>query len=569
MSAIIKVASATDMKRCPECRRDYHDDTLIFCLADGAVLVPGIPDEPATAIVGEPPSESPTLSYADGETHSSDSGITHIASKRNSIIAVAIGIALVSALGLGSYWFYGVRTKQIESIAVMPFVNESGNAEVEYLTEGMTESLINSLTQLPNLNVKPRSSTFRYKGRESEAKTIGSELKVGAILNGRLVQRGDEITLFLALIDTGSENQIWGKQYSRKLANLVALQAELARDVSETLRSRITGPSVQNLAKSHTTDPEAYRLYLQGRFFWNKRTPKDVGKAIGYFQQAINLDPNYALAYAGLADAIAQPSDLIPHAEREKKAKDAALKALALDSELAEAHTALGHLLPRYDLDFEGGERELKRAFELDPKWTDTYQRFTELYSFLGRHEEALEWVRRGLEIEPFSIPLQTAYGASLFRARRYDEAIVQLKKTIELDPGTRQVHIALWGAYWMKGMYAESVDARAKYVELGGEIQEAARLRESFLKGGWEGYLRAELFRFTGDRPIERNSYWSEAIILTGLGEKNKAFDALNKSVETRENPSLAFLKVEPRLDPLRDDPRFAEILKNLRFPD
>jgi len=559
------------MKRCPECRRDYHDDTLSFCLDDGVALLDG-PAEPATAILT---SESPTKTFGPpcGESGGDEtsSKLYNQASNRNSIIAGIAGILIVTALAVGSYLYYGrTGTRQIESIAVMPFVNESGNADIDYLSDGMTETLINSLTQIPNLKVKPRSSTFRYRGRESDAKAAGNELNVAAILNGRLVQRGDEITLFLSLIDTNTEDQLWGKQYTQSLANLLALQTQVAGDVLESLRTKLSGFEAQKIAKTYTTDPEAYRLYLQGRFYWNKRTPKDTGRAIRYFEQAIAIDPNYALAYAGLADSTAQPSDTVPFADREKRAKAAAYKSLQIDDTLAEGHSALGHLSTRFDLDFEKGEQELRRALELNPKWVDTYQRYGELQTFLGRHDKALATYKQGLEIEPYSLPLNATYGAGLTAARRYDEAIMQLKKTLEMDPAFRPAYNILSTAYRMKGMFAESVDARAKFLELTGDGQHAESIRKSFAGGGWDEYLHAELLRYaaTSERSFDRTPYYGEATFLAAVGERDRAFAALNKAVVNRENPLLVLLKVDSRLDPLRNDPRFQELLRKLGFP-
>lgn len=556
------------MKRCPGCRRDYYDETLLYCLDDGERLLEGPgSDEASTAIHTDFPTEAPTREF----TRSGDAVDARRASSRNSLIVGAVGILLVTVLGVGSYWYYGRGGGEaIDSIAVMPFVNESGNAEVDYLSDGMTEMLINTLTPLPNLKVKPRSSAFRYKGRESEAAAIGNELNVRAILNGRLVQRGDEITLFLSLIDTRSEDQIWGKQYTRKLANLVTLQSEAARDVSESLRTKLTGTDRQTLAKNETANPEAYRLYLQGRFFWNKRRIEGMGKAIGFFQQAIDLDPHYARAHAGLADAVAQPNDIVPHLERAEKARAAALKALSLDKDLAEAHTAMAHIVMRYDMDFAGAERELETAIALDPQWPDTYQRYGELYTFLGRHDEALAKFRQGLEIEPFNIPLNATYGSALNFARRYDEAIAQLKRTIELDPEHRNAHVSLVLAYNMKGMYAEAVEHRVRALRIANQDQWAEGIREGFAKEGWPGVLRTELARFGERGPSpDRLPHYNSAWVLAALGSKDEAFAALEKSLESREQPSLIFLKVDPRFDSLRGDPRFDQLLKKIGFPD
>ena len=567
------------MRQCPDCKRIYYDETLNFCLEDGAELVYGpANDEPATAVMSEPRPVRVSTGFPAGEAKTRElptqlptSPADPSLLKRNSVIAAIVGLSIVTVLGVGSYWFYGrASSKEINSIAVMPFVNESASADAEYLSDGMTEILIGSLSQLPNLNVKARSSVFRYKGKEIDPRHLATELGVQAILTGRIVQRANNLTLYVELVDTSTENVLWKGDYNRSMTDLVALQNEIAHDVSQKLRSKLSTTDQQKLAKkTDTTNAEAYRLYLQGRFFWNKRRIGDMGKAIGYFQQAIALDPNYALAYAGLADAVAQPSDVVPFAEREKLSREAALKALSLDDSLAEAHTALAHIQMRFELKFVESERELKRAMELDSKWADTYQRYSELCAFLGRHDEAVEWARRGLEIEPFNLPLNTGYGGVLMAARRYDEAIAQLNKTLEMEPNFRTAHVVLATTYGLKGMYAESVKHRVRALELASQDQLAINIQESFARGGWRGYLQAEYDRFAGvERSFDRTPYYNEAVILAMLGEKEKAFDTLNRSIEARENPSLVFLKVEPRFDPIRDDPRFNELLKRLGLP-
>ena len=513
------------------------------------------------------------------ESGSSDVPVTTVQTSSAEYLVGAIkrhrlGVVLILGLlvvALISLFLYSRQQRGlISSLAVMPIVNESGSADVEYPSDGMTEILIGNLSQLPNLNVKARTSVFRYKGKEINPQQIARELNVQGILTGRLVQRGTSLTLYVELIDAATENLLWKADYNRSMSDLVSLQNEIAQDVSQKLRSRLSEADARKLAKkNYTANPEAYRLYLQGRFFWNKRRIGEMGKAIGYFQQAIAADPNYALAYAGFADAVAQPSDIVPPPERAEKARAAALKALSLDNELAEAHTAMAHILTRYDLDFSGAERVLKRSIELDPNWADTYQRLGDLYSFLGRHNEAIEWLQKGLAIEPFNMPLNSSYGGALVSARRYDEAIAHLKKALELDPNFRLAHVALINAYRMKGMYAESVAERIVALKLANEDQWAAELHDGFAKGGWNGFLQAEYRRAAStEHSVDRVSYYNEAVVLAELGEKEKAFAALNKSFEAHENPSLVVLKVEPRLDALRDDPRFDGLLKRIGFP-
>src|SRR5687767_6094900 len=338
------------MKRCPECRRDYYDETLLYCLDDGTQLLdgPASVDEPATAVYANPHDTEAerTRTFEDAST----AAIQPTTGKRKFLIAGAVGVLVLTALGIGAYWYYGRSQSQISSIAVMPFVNGSDNTDIEYLSDGMTESLMNSLSQLPNLSVKARSSVFRYKGKEVEPIAVGRELGVQAVLNGRVVQRGDQLTLSLDLVDARSGNQIWGEHYNRKLGDLAALQTEIARDVSQKLRQRLTGAQEKNVTKNQTQNTEAYQLYLQGRFHWNKRTDAATNKAIEYFQHAIEKDPKYAMAYVGLAECYVT-GDLSVR-KSSPKITEAAQKALEIDPTLGEPHAALGIVRDSHDRDW-------------------------------------------------------------------------------------------------------------------------------------------------------------------------------------------------------------------------
>src|SRR5438132_2270276 len=387
------------MKRCPACKRVETDDTLAFCRADGTALIsdsgPVSVDAGTVKFASAPVSSEIETSFL--PQHATDAGIsrptaqtmllpTPLASKntgelskpkrRKAMMATAAVIAVALITGGYLYWPRGKNTAQIESIAVMPFVNESGNAEVEYLSDGMTETLISSLSQLPNLNVKPRSSVFRYKGKEINPQIIGKELNVPAILNGRVVQRGQDLSLFVELIDLALDKVVWSQQYNRKQSELVSLPSEVARDVSSKLKSKLSGADEQKLAKTYTTNPEAYRLYLQGRFYWNKREEKDLRKAMDYFNQAIALDSNYALAYAGLADsyAILSSYGFMPVSEADPKTLEFARRALSLDDTLAEPHAAIARQLAQHDYDFAGAEDEFNRAIQLNRNYATAHQ---------------------------------------------------------------------------------------------------------------------------------------------------------------------------------------------------
>lgn len=473
---------------------------------------------------------------------------------------------LIAAAGFFAYRSFTPDTgKQIQSIAVLPFVNQSGNADVEYLSDGMTESLISSLSQLPNLNIKARNSVFRYKGKDTDAQTIGKELHVQAILNGRIVQRGNNLTLFIELVDAKTDNVLWKTDYNPSTTNLLSLQSEIARDVSNKLKIKLSGADEQKVAKNYTQNAEAYQIYLRASFLQSKVTPQDSQKAIEYFQQAIALDPDFALAYVGLADAYANFSDFkfVPPREYMPKAREYLLKALSLDDQLPEAHVSLGENLLAYDYDFAGAEREFKRAIELNPNYAPVHLAYGELLANLSRREESSAELRRGLDLDPISLPANNLYGHSLFLARRYDEAIAQFEKTLELNAIYFPPHNGLAFVYEMKGDYAASIAERVKINELVGTHQRAELIQKSFDEGGWQGFLRA----VTNERqPIP---FPSSVVVASyaELGEKDKAFALLNKLYEDRDS-TLVALKVDPRLDSLRSDPRFQDLLRRIGLP-
>lgn len=583
------------MKRCPQCNRVETDDALVYCRADGTALI-----TESDSIIGDAGTAKFGLDAVSSEIetsvfpHRTDAqinrptapttvlpasqatGTTRELSKSNRR-KVIIAAAVVGALALAtviiglvvSALLYRSRTNAtaITSIAVMPFDNASGNSDLDYLSDGMAETLIKSLSQLPNLNVKARSSVFRYKGKATDAKTIGKELNVQAVLNGRVVQRGDQLTLNLELVDSKTENVIWTDQYDRKFSDLVSLQNEIARDVSSKLKTKLSGTDEQKLVKTYTTNPEAYRFYLQGRFYWNKREEKDFRKAVEYYNQAVALDPKYALAYAGLADSYALLSTFgfMPPTEGVPRAREFANRALSLDDGMAEPHTTLAYLTISYDYDFAGAEREYKRALELNPNYATAHQWYAELLTNAGRFDEAFAEYRRALELEPLSLPINWDLGRSLYMSRRYDESLAQHKKTIELDPGFARAHRTLAEVYRVKGDYANAVEERAKVLDLMGQPENAALIRATFAKDGWVGFLRLVTAENSSLKDINNN--WVRAKAYVDLGDKDKAFAELNKAYEKRLS-SLCWLKVEPQLDPLRSDPRYQDLLRRMGFP-
>ena len=475
-------------------------------------------------------------------------------------------LAAILTIGFFAFGSKVGGARQIESIAVLPFINQSGNADVEYLSDGMTESLITSLSQLPNLNVKARSSVFRYKGKEADAKTVGKELGVQAVLNGRVMQRGDQLTLNLELIDTATENVIWSEQYDRKQSDIISLQSEIARDVSSKLKAKLSGADEKKLAKNYTANPEAYQLYLKGRFYWNKRTADGLNQAAVYYKQAIEKDPAYALAYSGLAEtyvlfpnySVTAPKDIMP------QAKAAALKALELDDSIAEAHAALGTYLSGYGWDQAAAERELRRAIELKPNYPTAYHWLGIVLAFANRPDEAIATARRAEELDPLSLIISADTAFDLILSRRYDEAIAQAQKTLKLDPNFYYAHYLLGWAYLQKGMYSPAIAEARKSLELNPEPYGKTILIAALAKSGGRTEalkLRDELKSEIGRRYIQ--SYYL-AVADIALGEKDEAFAALEKDFADRAT-SYSYIPLDPLFDDLRADPRFKTLMQRV----
>ncbi len=448
------------MKRCPECRRDYYDDTLSFCLADGTELVYGLSDEePAT---GDAPTRAQI--HTTEQTAVLPPGVVEVQKVKSFDKRLLLVPLVLSAVVLGGFFGYrylGPNTKQIESIAVMFFVNESGNADVEYLSDGMTETLITSLAQLPSLNVKPRSSVFRYKGRETSPQTIGKELNVQAILNGRVVQRGQDLSLFVELIDVALDKVVWSQQYNRRQSDLVALQREIAKDVSSKLKTKLSGPDEAKVTKTYTGNSEAYQLYMQGRYHLAKRTKDGMLRSIEYFQQAIKHDPNFAMAYVGIAESYnSMPGyPYMSIKEAIPQAKAAEQKALEIEPDLAEAHTALATSIALYDLNWAESEREFKRAFELNPNSAVIHYRYALNYLLpMGRTNEAINEVNHALELEPLALNMRASLSQIYGYARQNGKALEEAKKVYETEPNFVPGRISLGIAYLLSGMYAEAV---------------------------------------------------------------------------------------------------------------
>jgi TolB-like protein/Tfp pilus assembly protein PilF len=526
------------MKRCPECRRDYYDDSLLYCLDDGNALLDG-----------------PAIHDLETEVFGNDAGgaardrepATQILRSRPSFSTEA-----------------AERTEKT-SIAVLPFVNMSADAENEYFCDGLADELINALAKIENLKVVARTSAFSFKGSTKSVTSIGSVLNVDTVLEGSVRKAGDRLRINVQLINVADGFHIWTERYDRQMVDIFDLEDEVAAAVVGSLRSKLAIDPTEARYKRYTENVRAYELYLQGRFFLNKFTAEYFEKAADFFEQSLLVDPNYALAYAGLADAYVMLSELGPlhAADAMPKARENALKALALDSELSEAHCSLGLIYRDFGYDFGRAEASFKQAIKLQPSSPTPHLSYGLLLAYLGRHAEGEAQFRAALDVDPLSEMGNWIYSLALFLDRSYDACLAQSKRTLELDPGFPGAFLTIAFANQMKGNFAEAVEAYAKFSGLAGNPQISAFGQHTFSVGGWYGFLHA----MTGDeRPAELSSY-VVAAFHAGLDEKDKAIAELEKAVEARES-YVAMLNVDPRFDPIRDEPGFHHLIERIGFP-
>jgi serine/threonine protein kinase/tetratricopeptide (TPR) repeat protein len=491
-----------------------------------------------------------------------------LAAKRSPARLWAIAAACLAMLAVGAavYWFTG-RPKPIDSLAVLPFVNVGADPGTEYLSDGITENLINSLSQLPKLRVVPRGRVFRYKGREIDTEKVGRELNVRAVLTGRVVQRGESLNIQTELVDVAGDSQLWGQQYDRKFSEIIPVQEEIAKAVSEKLRFRPTGEEQKRLTKRYTENPEAHQLYLKGRYLWNRRTAETLKRAMEYFQQAADKDPSYALAWAGLADcyAVYGTYEVVPPREAIPRAKEAASKALALDETLAEPHAALGFIKDGYDWDWQGAEREFKRAIELNPNYAIARYWYSIFLSATGRLDDAIAEAKRAQDADPASLVISTISAQAYYFSRRPDQAIQELRKTLYIDSGFYIAHWLLAMIYTEAGRYEEAIAEGQKAWSLSGSAPSAlGQLGYSYAVSGKDAQAKRVLAEL---QDLSKRRYVAPldiAIVYVGLREKEQAFEWLDKAYEDRSF-FLEWIKVDPRFYSLRGEPRFQDLLRRI----
>jgi serine/threonine protein kinase/Flp pilus assembly protein TadD len=486
------------------------------------------------------------------------------------VAGVALLVVLASAGGLYRSREDGHET--IDSLAVLPFVNASGNPDSEYLSDGITESLINRLSQLPHLKVMSRDSAFMYKGKDADAHMVGQMLGVRAVLKGHVMQRGDDLEISAELVDARDDSHIWGQQYSRKAADIFALQNDLAKEMTGMLRMRLTGDDEKRMAKNYTANTEAYQDYLKGRFWWNKTNKEGFDRAIEFYRQAIARDPNYAQAYAGLADCYSFLAvlSIVPPKEAYPKAKEAALRALEIDDRLAEPHSSLAYIEAINDWDWAAAEREFQRAIELNPNYAGSHQGYGIALAQMGRLSEAIAEEKRALQLDPLSLLINGSVGVTLYEARQYDQAIEQEQKTLELDANYLVARMGLGLAYIQKSMHQESIAELEKAVAVsGGNASALSNLGYAYAMAGRRAEAQKVLDKLNARSKEGYIPAGARARIYAGLGDKDKIFQWLETAYVERSIAGTVpgMIKVDPVFDSLRSDPRFTDLLRRMNL--
>jgi TolB-like protein/Flp pilus assembly protein TadD/predicted Ser/Thr protein kinase len=473
------------------------------------------------------------------------------------------------AIAIAAWIYFRSGSTAIRSLAVLPFVNAAGDPNTEYLSDGITESLIDSLSQLPNMMVMSRSSVFRYKGKETDAQEIGRRLKVQAVLTGWVRPLGNELYVSAELVDVHNNTHLWGEQYHRRLSDIVSLQAEIAGEMSDTLRVKLTGADRNRLTKRYTENTEAYQLYLKGRYSVAKFTKKGLDQGLEYFNKAIDLDPGYAMAYHGVAYYYVTAADwFLPAREAMPRARDALLKTLKIDEALSEAHTSIGIVYYWYDWNWAMAEKELRRAIELKPNNAGAHEFYGAYLSWMGKFDAGITESRRAIVLDPLSPEVNTYLGINLFFARRYNEALEQLQETVKVSPNYWFARVFLGRCHEQMGNFAEAIREFEWARRIEDEIPEIyAALGHAYALAGKQLEAEIALGQLKERATRSHVSPYNMAIVCAGLGRKNEALEWLEKAYEQRPY-YLVWLKIDPNLDTLRSEARFLDLVKRIGLP-
>jgi len=491
-------------------------------------------------------------------------------SRRTMLIGAMAFVFVIAAIAVAAFYLGSSGRAPINSVAVLPFANASDDPATEYMSDGITEGIIDRLSSLPNVKVISRTSAFHYKQRDIEPKRVARELGVEALVTGRVIQRGDDLTVSAELVDAREDRQLWGEQYSRKVADAASVQQEIATSISGNLRVRLTSEDKTRLAKSSATNPEAYQLYLKGRYHANQETVEELKKGIDYFQQAIEKDPVYALAYAALADSYAEVGiSYLPPSETLPRAKAASMKALELDDTLAEAHAALATAEWFYDWDWSTSEREFKRAIELNPNSAISHVRYSQCLAMRRHFDQSIAEGKQAQQLDPLSPDILANLGFTQIMMQHYDESIAQFRKVLDLKSNVPVVQAFTAVAFAMKGMHHQAL---AEYDQI--SDQDKAVSPETQLIADTLGWIyavsgrRADALKIAVEfRQLSTHAYvdfYQLATIYAGLGEKDEAFRLLEKGYREHSG-AMTYLAVDPFWYGLRSDPRYADLLRRM----
>ncbi len=520
---------------------------------------------------GRPVSSGRSVAATAHSTSSAEYIVTEIKQHKRAA-ALVLGMLIVSAIPL-LYVLFQQRpsTKEASlrktSLAVLPFKPIGAEDEDEYLGLGMADALITKLSNIREINVRPTSAVRKYGAQNQDPVAAARELGVEAVVEGSVQKVGEQVRITVQLVSVRDGTPLWGQKFDEQFTNIFAVQDQISEQVARALTLSLSGAEQELLTKRYTENSEAYQLYLKGRYFWNKRTVEGLKKGISYFNEAVEKDPSYALAYAGLADSYSLLSDydgLLPK-QAYPQAKKAAMQALELDERLAEAHAALAFIKAAYDWDWPGAESEYGRAIELNPNYETAHQWYAEYLTGMGRHEEAIAEIKRAREINPISLIINAVEVWVLYYARDYDQGIAQGQKVVEMDPQFAEVYEYLKRCYDQKGMYREAIAARQMRRKLAGyDAEETAALREASAATSAGVYWQKRLEQEVEESRREPSTAFEMAEIFAQLGKKDQAFAWLEKAYEER-SLMMMYLKVAPNLDPLRSDPRFADLLRRV----
>ena len=512
----------------------------------------------------KPADQLKTLAAAEREKNTSRTRV---------VFLTAVGVVLVAlALGIAKPWRSrtpeGTTTAApVRSLAVLPFKPIGSGDEDEYLGLGMADALITKLSNKREIIIRPTSAVRKYNAPDQDPVAAARELGVETVVEGSVQRVGEQVRVTVQLVSARDGTPLWGQKFDERFTNIFAVQDQISEQVVRALTLSLSSAEKQLLTKRYTENSEAYQLYLKGRFFWNKRTVEGLQKGISYFNEAVEKDPSYALAYVGLADSYSLLSDYngLPPKEAYPQAKKATIQALALDEQLSEAHATLGTIKAAYDWDWPGAEIQYRRAIELNPNNETAHQWYAEYLSGMARHEEALAEIRRAKEINPLSLIINSVEAWILYHARQYDEAIAQAQKVVEMDPHFPEAYEYLKRCYDQKGMYREAIAARQMRRKVAGfDAKETRALREAAAATSARVYWQKRLEQEVEESKRELNTAFDGAEIYAQLGEKDKAFLLLERAYDERYF-MMMYVKVAPNLDPLRSDPRFADLLRRL----